>query len=104
MKRCRFLPFLILICALDLAMPIAPTSTGVEFEEDEEVVHLNGWRLPRLLAAENQREAAAALPRVVPRVTMTAAPRAVATSRPAHAPRLRLATDPPPAPSSTEDH
>src|SRR5262249_46333775 len=60
MKRCRFLPALILICALDLAMPIAPTSTGVEFEEDEEVVHLNGWRLPRLVAAENPREATAA--------------------------------------------
>ena len=40
MRLCRFLPLLILCCALDLAVPVAPTAHGVEFEEDEEVIHI----------------------------------------------------------------
>jgi hypothetical protein len=47
MFRCRFLPALILCCALDLVVPVAPTPTGVEFEDDEEAVQAHGARSPK---------------------------------------------------------
>jgi len=95
---------LILLCTLDLAMPVAPTPRGVEFEEDEEVLHLSGFRLSRPAAAD--RRDVAATPRVsAQRVGAAPALRALATARPTHAPRIRLVADPPPAPSAPgEDH
>ncbi|OLC13624.1 MAG: hypothetical protein AUH29_12430 [Candidatus Rokubacteria bacterium 13_1_40CM_69_27] len=44
LQPCRFLPILVLCCALDLAVPVAPTPTGVEFEEDEEGIHVSSAR------------------------------------------------------------
>ncbi len=43
----RFLPLLILCCALDLAVPVAPTPSGVEFEDDEEVLQTSVRRAAR---------------------------------------------------------
>lgn len=40
MRRFRVLPFLILCCVLDLAIPVEPTPTGVEFEDEEEALHV----------------------------------------------------------------
>jgi hypothetical protein len=96
---------LILLCTLDLAMPVAPTPRGVEFEEDEEVLHLGGFRLSRPAEAADRRDVAAT-PRVgAQRVGAAPALRALATGRPTHAPRIRLVADPPPAPSASgEDH
>src|SRR5215813_11216290 len=104
--RCRFLPALILLCTLDLAMPVAPTPRGVEFEEDEEVLHLGGFRLSRPAEAADRRDVAAT-PRLHADRIGAARPvlRAVVTAQPAHAPRIRLVADPPPAPSASgEDH
>ena len=105
MTRCRFLPVLILLCTLDLAMPVAPTPRGVEFEEDEEVLHLGGFRLSRPAEAADRR-AVATTPRLgIERIRAAPVPRALVTARPAHAPRIRLVADPPPAPSASgEDH
>jgi hypothetical protein len=56
MKACRFLSVLIVAVALDLAVPIAPTPAGVEFEEDEEVLHLGGGiRIAKPTAATARR-------------------------------------------------
>jgi hypothetical protein len=96
---------LILLCTLDLAMPVAPTPRGVEFEEDEEVLHLGGFRLARPAEASDRRDVATA-PRLRTRGLEAAhALRALVTPRSAHAPRIRLVADPPPAPSASgEDH
>jgi len=103
--RCRFLPVLILLCTLDLAMPVAPTPGGVEFEEDEEVLHLGGFRLSRPAEAAGRRDVAATPRLNAERVVAATALRAAVTARPAHAPRIRLVADPPPAPSAPgEDH
>src|SRR5262245_33531354 len=45
MRACRFLTALIISMALDLAVPVAPTPAGVEFEDDEEVVHFGSARV-----------------------------------------------------------
>jgi len=101
--RCRFLPLLILLCCLDLAMPVASTPRGVEFEEDEEVLHLGGFRLSRPAEAAGRRDAAPRLD--AERVGAAHALRALLTARPAYAPRIRLVADPPLAPSASgEDH
>ncbi len=47
MMAWRFLPLLVLCCALDLAVPVAPTPGGVEFEDDEEVLQTGAWRAAR---------------------------------------------------------
>ena len=52
MRSWRFLPLLILCCALDLAVPVAPTPGGVEFEDDEEVVQPHVQRATRQAAHE----------------------------------------------------
>ncbi|PYN98145.1 MAG: hypothetical protein DMD91_15945 [Candidatus Rokuibacteriota bacterium] len=105
MSRCRFLPLLILVCALDLAMPVAPTPIGVEFEDDEEVVHLKGWRLSRPSEVANPREVAPVPRATIERVGAVATPRAAVVAHPTHAPRVRLVADPPLAPSAAgEDH
>ncbi|HEY7650166.1 MAG TPA: hypothetical protein VID04_14290 [Methylomirabilota bacterium] len=102
----RFMPMLILCCVLDLFVPVAPTPAGgVEFEEDEEVVHLASWRPARPASsprvrdqhqARLTRERLAAPPAVV-RMALEASPTA---------PRAHLAAaDPSPAPpASGEDH
>jgi len=103
--RCRFLPVLILLCCLDLAMPVAPTPGGVEFEEDEEVLHLGGFRLARPAEAADRRDVAATPRLSAERLGAATALRALVTARPAHAPRIRLVADPAPAPSAPgEDH
>src|SRR6266516_460666 len=100
--RCRFLPLLILLCCLDLAMPVAPTPRGVEFEE---VLHLGGFRLSRPAEAAGRRDVAAAPRLDAARVGAAHALRALLTARPAYAPRIRLVDDPPLAPSASgEDH
>src|SRR2546427_10089512 len=102
--RCRFLPLLILLCCLDLAMPVAPTPRGVEFEEDEEVLHLGGFRLSRPAEAAGRRDVAAAPRLDAERVGARHALRTLLTATPANAPRIRLVADPPPAPpTSVED-
>jgi len=96
---------LILLCTLDLAMPVAPTPRGVEFEEDEEVLHLGGFRLARPAEASDRRDVATAPRLRAKRVEAAHALRALVTPRPAHAPRIRLVGDPPLAPSASgEDH
>ena len=103
--RCRFLPVLILLCCLDLAMPVAPTPRGVEFEEDEEVLHLGGFRLSRPAEAAGRRDVAAAPRLDAAPIGAAHALRALLTARPAYAPRIRLVADPPLAPSASgEDH
>lgn len=60
MKACRFLSMLIFAVALDLAIPVAPTPAGVEFEEDEEVLHLGGGvRIAKPTAATRRPETTA---------------------------------------------
>src|SRR5436309_12842227 len=102
--RCRFLPVLILLCCLDLAMPVAPTPRGVEFEEDEEVLHLGGYRLSRPAEAAGRRDVAAAPRLDAAPVGAAHALRALLTPRPAYAPRIRLVADPPLAPSASGDY
>jgi len=105
MRRCRFLPLLILVCALDLAMPVAPTPAGIEFEEDEEVLHQGGWRLPRLGEATGHHDVAPTPRTTSERAVMAAASRIAAMPRPAYRPRLRLTADRSFAPSAPgEDH
>ncbi len=104
MSRCRFLPLLILVCALDLAMPVAPTPMGVEFEDDEEVVHLKGWRLSRPSEVASPHDVAPALPPATERVVAATVPRAAMTARPTHAPRIRLDADRPAPSAPGEDH
>lgn len=56
MRSWRCLPLLILCCALDLAVPIAPTANGgVEFEDDEEVVHLGARPAAEKAAADTRQ-------------------------------------------------
>jgi hypothetical protein len=102
----RFMPILILCCVLDLLVPVAPTPTGaVEFEEDEEVVHLSIWRPARPASTPRARdrhqnglarERLTAPPAVV-RIALEASPTA---------PRAHLAAADPSAspPASGEDH
>lgn len=103
MRLTRFLPLLVLCCVLDLAVPVAPTATGVEFEDDEEVVSLGGWRLPRPAATRPPRRDEVAQRR-------TAQPGAQIARRPQRttplaAPRLHLAAaEPSLSPPSGEDH
>jgi len=97
---------LILLCTLDLAMPVAPTPRGIEFEEDEEVLNLGGFRLSRPAEAADRRDVAAT-PHPSADRAGAARPvlRAVVTAQATHAPRIRLVADPPPAPpASGEDH
>ena len=105
MSRCRFLPLLILVCALDLAMPVAPTPMGVEFEDDEEVVHLKGWRLSRPSEVASPHEIAPTPRATTERAVAVAVPRVAVIAHPTHAPRIRLVADPPSAPPTPgEDH
>jgi hypothetical protein len=66
MRLRRFLPLLVLCCALDLAVPIAPAANGgVEFEEDEEVIHL-GARPVAEKATADARQPQGSLRRSLP--------------------------------------
>jgi len=97
---------LILCCVLDLLVPVAPAPTGgVEFEEDEEVVHLANWRPARPASAARARDQHQT--RLV-RERLAAAPAVGRIARDATpvAPRAHLVAADPSAspPASGEDH
>jgi hypothetical protein len=107
MRAWRFLPLLILCCALDLAVPVAPTPGGVEFEDDEEVVQLQPLRDikpgPREAGTGRRPDLRARVRPAAPAVSRAAEPRPV---RHAHVAALDArssdrAASPPP---SSEDH
>lgn len=73
MRSCRFLPVLILCCALDLAVPVALTASGgVEFEDDEEVIHLGARPAAEKATAETRHPRWSGSSRPQPGITRVA--------------------------------
>jgi len=94
----------VLCCVLDLAVPVAPTATGIEWEDDEEVAYFTGWRLPRPVAARpGPRDEARRRQAARPAPARTAPVRTRAIVHIAPRPHL-TAADPSPTPPPGEDH
>jgi hypothetical protein len=70
MTALRVVLLVLLTVTLDLATPVVPTASGLQWDDDEEVVHLRRSRAPVRVAAEE--------PGVPPRLERVRARRALA--------------------------
>ena len=71
MRAARVVLMVLLAVTLDLALPVVPTAGGLQWDDDEEVVHL---RRSRPLAPDAAQEPAPPLPRLRERARRAVTP------------------------------